>query len=511
MLWAFAVASALPLSAAFPAQPLNATWDTVVALTRDPASQYTGYGRQHSVAVDTGGNVHVVWCDARTSPQRIWYRRHNAGTQTWEPETMLTNLSVSCQRPGIACDEAGNVHVVWHTERYPYYGIWYKRFSAQAATWRPDTLLDSSTSTKLRLYPSICCQLGGNRVHVAWYGLADTGICYQVFHKEWQPGTGWAGAELVTEAPCFHDQVSIAANPDDDLCVAWCGLDLPGVFNQVYCRRRVGGIWQEPELVSDMAVSFTQYAPCACADDSGGFHLVWYGRSDEDFYHRIYHRLRTEGGWTDVYSLTTQADRQQQYPSVACLANGDCHVVWRGQSASSGISQLCYARGTRSGTWTMPERLTAVSDDVCHPGIAAAGSDLHVVWHYNSAGNIDVYYLHGQNGSPVVVSPAVPIDEGGFRITPSVVTGGFAVLRFGSALGTRSLESAVMPVVYDVSGRKVAAFEPLRPDASSVVKLDLGSLPAGAYLLMLESGAVRCCPVQKFLIPGRQWNERQCP
>ena len=502
MLWAFAVASALPLSAAFPAQPLNATWDTVVALTRDPASQYTGYGRQHSVAVDTGGNVHVVWCDARTSPQRIWYRRHNAGTQTWEPETMLTNLSVSCQRPGIACDEAGNVHVVWHTERYPYYGIWYKRFSAQAATWRPDTLLDSSTSTKLRLYPSICCQLGGNRVHVAWYGLADTGICYQVFHKEWQPGTGWAGAELVTEAPCFHDQVSIAANPDDDLCVAWCGLDLPGVFNQVYCRRRVGGIWQDPELVSDMAVSFTQYAPCACADDSGGFHLVWYGRSDEDFYHRIYHRLRTEGGWTDVYSLTTQADRQQQYPSAACLANGDCHVVWRGQSASSNTSQLCHARGTRSGVWTFPERLTSVPDDVCHPGIAAAGSDLHVVWYDNSAGNMDVYYIRGREKSQGILHRPEPIRKDRFTMTPSVVVRGYAVLHTGRCEDAGTHQDGLRPVVLDCSGRQRVVFRPVIPDESDVFILDLRFLSTGVYVLRLEdrTGASQDAPL-KFVIP----------
>ncbi len=457
-------------------------WDSILPLTTNTYYQYTGYARQHSIAVDGQGNVHVTWVDQRTVPYQLWYRRFDRAQQVWLPETMLTNQPVDCNQPGIACDQSGRVSVVWHTGQYPCYGIWYKRYDG--LRWYPDTLIDSGRSERFGFYPSVSYQLGGERLHVVWYGIPNGSMHYQVFHKEWRPGSGWSAAEVITDALCPHDQVSVAADKNDNLCVTWCGLDLGGGINQVFCRRRVNGFWLGVELVSELSNSLTQYAPFPCADDSGGFHVVWHGRSGNDIYQNIYHRLRTPAGWSSITVLTVQTMRQQGYPSISCLANGEGHAVWCGQTATSQTSQLYHAWRSQGGVWSQPTRLTDRSANVCHPAITGQDSMLHVVWYDVSSGNQDVYYLRGRlESTGLEQAGEAPVGDWQFAVFPNPIISGLATLRLSSQEAKRS---SGLVRIYDAAGRCVFVRPLVIGECAFSMPLDMRGLSSGVYLVEVK-------------------------
>ena len=423
----------------------DVTWDTVVRLTSSSASQYTGYGWQHSIAVDAAGNVHVAWLDQRDVPYQVWYRRYDAGTSAWLAETTLTNRPANCFRPGIACDSAGNVHLAWHMESYLGPGIWHKYYDAATHHWRADTVIDSTTTNQPQQYPSVACVPGTGDVEVAWYGSPDTGMYGQVFLRERHATTGWDSAMQVSEASVSHDQVSVAAGTNGDLAVVWVGKDFGNDYNQVYCRRRVGSAWQSTELVSDISLGLSQYSPCVALDREGAVHVVWHGRSMMNTYQQVFHRQCDSLGWSGIDSISGERAYQQQYPSVACDPAGRCHAVWCGEAGSE-HTQLLYGQRDTNGVWSSPMTLTSLdSGDVSYPSITCdADSGIHVVWSDASSGNQDVYYLRG-------FTPGAALAE-----TPS------AELRTTSVRPTlvRGDRPRTGLVVLDACGRAVTALAP---------------------------------------------------
>ena len=386
------------LSALATAGAADVAWDTIIRLTNDPASQVTGYSSQHSVAVDAAGNVHVVWLDQRDVPSQVWYRRYDDGTSTWLAETALTTQQANCSRPGVACDSAGNIHVVWHVGSWNPLGvgIWSKRYNATTHHWRADTLIDSTSTSQPQQNPSVACAPGAGDAQAAWCRLPDTGMYTQAFLRERHPATGWDSVVQVSSSAVSHDQVSVATGRNGDLAVVWVGKDFSDDYNQVYCRRRVAGAWQGVELVSDIPLGLSQYSPCVAIDRRGAVHVVWYGRSMMNTYQQVFHRECDSAGWSGVDSISGERAYQQQYPSIACDEAGRCHAVWC-SAAGSGHTQLVYGQRDANGIWSSPMILTNLdSGDISYPSITCdADSGIHILWYDDHNGNQDVYYLRG--------------------------------------------------------------------------------------------------------------------
>jgi len=380
------------------ASAAEVTWDTITRLTTNPSAQATGFTGQRSVAVDRSGDVHVVWQDQRDVPYQVWHRRYDAGANTWQGETTLTAQQANCSQPGLACDSAGNIHLVWHVGTWNPLGvgIWAKRYNASTHHWRADTLIDSTSTSSPQFYPSVACVPGSGDVAVAWYGAPDTGMYYQVFLRERHAATGWDSAMQVSSAATSHDQVSVAASRDGDIAVAWVGKDFGGDYNQVYCRRRVAGTWQGVELVSDNPLALSQYAPGVAFDPEGAVHVIWHGRTLNSGYLQVFHRMRGDGGWSGTDSVGGTQLYQQQYATIACDGMGRCHAAWCSQAGGTNF-QLAYSQRDEDGVWSSPTILTSLdSADVSHPSVACdADSGIHIVWYDASSGNPDVYYLHG--------------------------------------------------------------------------------------------------------------------
>ena len=454
------------------------TWDTIIRLTTNPASQVTGYSGQHSVAVYGAGNVHVAWQDWRNVPYQIWYRRYDAGTSTWQAETALTNRTANCFQPSLACDSAGNVHLAWHIGSSSGTGIWAKRYNATTHHWRADTLIDSTTTSYPQQYPSVACVPGTGDVAVAWYGSPDTGMYYQVFLKERHPATGWDSTMQVSEASVSHDQVSAAAGGNGDLAVVWIGKDFGNAHNQVYCRRRVSGAWQAVEFVSDFPLGQSQYSPCVAFDRGNAVHVVWHGQAGA--YQQVFHRECDAGTWSGIDSVSGQQSYQQEFPSIACDAAGRCHVVWCSQAGGTNY-QLAYSQRDTDDVWSTPMILTGIdSGDVSHPSIACeADSGIHIVWYDASSGNPDVYYLRGVTAGFSGIEACPPLLSPGCTRGATVVRG---VLVLGAVDNRQN--TGYRAELLNAVGRRVMELH--------VGANDIGALSPGVYFIKeAEAQAVR--------------------
>jgi hypothetical protein len=105
------------------AQIAQANWTTAKRLTWNSGSSwYPG------IAVDTSGNLHVVWDDDTPGNREIYYKKSTDGGSTWMPSQRLTRNSGGSGLPAIAVDSSGNLHVVWCDGTPGNAEIYYKKF-----------------------------------------------------------------------------------------------------------------------------------------------------------------------------------------------------------------------------------------------------------------------------------------------------------------------------------------------------------------------------------------------
>ncbi|MGC8797412.1 MAG: T9SS type A sorting domain-containing protein [candidate division WOR-3 bacterium] len=403
-------------------------WSGILNLSDDAVVQYMGYGYQHTVATDTGGNVHVVWYDNRTGINQVFYRKWSRSTGSWGPVIQVTNQSVPVYRPAIACDYSGNVHIVWYHSTTNYYGIWYKKWNVTTGTWEDSMRIYDPGGNYLNYYPAIATRPGGDNVHVVWYGRDNANPSnHRVKHMEYIPGSGWGTVTIVDTMPNGVTEVaSVTVDRWDSVYVVW-RTQVSGNYQVFYRWRNGSGLWRNIEQVSNVNPNVSMYA-CAIAVDSSGsqVHVVWNGDTPGNSNDRIFYRSRTSAGWDSTEIVSTYGNGSQYDPVVVVGSDGAVHVVWRGYTEISTVRQEVLYRAKRNGVWGEVMQLTNRSSgsSVLTPALAGGGfDDIHIAWYDNTDGDNDVYYIRGEQVDPGVEQILAPLGgmAPGTTVIPTVV------------------------------------------------------------------------------------------
>lgn len=377
-------------------------WGGITNLSDDGITQYMGYGYQHTIATDTGGNVHVVWYDDRTGTNQVYYRKWSKQSGSWGAVVQVTNQAQAVYRPAVACDYSGNVHVVWyHSSGTGTYGVWYKKWSVATETWGDSLQLYYPGGNYLNYYPSIVCRPGGDNVHVVWYGRdASSPTYFRIRHIEYTPGVGWGSITTVDQSPSdSNENASVAVDRSDSVYVVW-RRKVSG-YPQIFYRWRTGtGVWRNIEQVSNVNPNAAMFAPAVSVDTAGtAVHVVWNGDIPGNANDRIFYRVRTASGWSSTEIVSTYGDGSQYDPVVVAAPDGAAHFVWRGYTDVSASRQEVLYRQKRAGAWSEVMQLTNRSSgsNVLTPALAVGEyDDLHIAWYDNTDGDNDVYYIRGQ-------------------------------------------------------------------------------------------------------------------
>ncbi|MEO1367684.1 MAG: hypothetical protein AAFX50_10950, partial [Acidobacteriota bacterium] len=140
--------------------------------------EFAGQSDQGVPAVDAQGRIHVVWSDRRTGNWEIFYALYGADGSVLIAATPLTDDPDDSRRPHLAVDSLGQVHVVWHDRRAGGVEVYYRRIDpglddldGSAAdplliTVQGDTLISTPADTNSSI-PRIAVD-GLDRSHVVW-------------------------------------------------------------------------------------------------------------------------------------------------------------------------------------------------------------------------------------------------------------------------------------------------------------------------------------------------------
>ena len=315
------------------------------------STESTSNSNHATIAVDSAGNLHVVWEDLTNyggsgTDYDIFYKRWNTISSTWAmTEVVSTESTGNSYFPTIAVDGAGSVHVAWQ-DLTNYggsgtdYDIFYKRWNATSSTWTTTEVV-STESTAHSMDSTIAVDVAGN-VHVTWEDLTNyggSGTDYDIFYKRWNfISSTWTTTEVVsTESTSNSFSSTIAVDVAGNVHVAWEDLTNyggSGADQDTFYKRwnTISSTWTTTEVISTESTSTSSY-PMIMVDDAKNAHVVWhdqtdYGGSgtDADIFYKRWNA--TSSTWTTTEVVSTESTDASVSPTIAVDGAGNTHVAW---------------------------------------------------------------------------------------------------------------------------------------------------------------------------------------
>ncbi len=298
------------------------TWteEQVTTGTRDWSSP--------TAAVDSLGNLHIVFGNSDFAPRNLWYRvRTVAGWGGWEAVTTLIAPRQQFQ-PSIAIDSEDNIHLTWFGTGWGTFltkqQVLYRK--RVPAGWLPIELVTDNSRQQYK--PEVVVDEAGI-IHILWVGLGwGTFILRQQVLYRQRTAVGWQAVELVTDINSHQDAEStITVDAADDVHIAWTGTGwgINVLVDNVQYRKRTAGAWQAQEALTDMGSK--QGVPVIAIDTLNTITVVWEGLG-WDFPARSQIRVRRKvdgAAWQAHITITDDNHFHRHvaaFPAILCPGTG---------------------------------------------------------------------------------------------------------------------------------------------------------------------------------------------
>lgn len=273
-----------------------------------------------SVAVDTNGNVTVVWGQNVGPSYWIYSRQYQPALGWTPPEVIQEDTSLYAIRPWVATGGHGRAMAVWTQSDTNYVNVSASLY-VPGAGWGPTELIEDDDSVNPS-YPQVAMDADGNAVAV-WRVWASP--IYDVWANEYIVGEGWGTAHLVETVYSGTSSIpNIAMDDGGNATVIW-QENIDTMASLVSCRYTADSGWDEPELVEHDDTGHV--LSWDVASDRDGRALAVWAQSDGVRNNILASHFVPGIGWEDPQQLEHDDDNAAT-PSVSTDDAGNAVVVW---------------------------------------------------------------------------------------------------------------------------------------------------------------------------------------
>jgi len=337
----------------FYANYTNNHWSNVTCIS-DLYGWNLGYSYNPKITADNFGNLHVVWFDGSTGDwggdDEIFYVNYTKNG--WSNATCISDIygwnDGGSFNPNIAVDSNGDLHVVWYDFTAGEWGsdseIMYTKYTAEG--WENATVISDDSSgwnNDSSSNPSIVAVDGV--VHVVWVDNTngtwgtDTEIMYRQY-----TGSDWGNVTVISDDATNWNNGSsnhpeIAKDKSGNVYVVWED-NTDGVWGEdieiMYTKSTISG-WLRPTVISDDISKWnndsSQY-PDIDIDNEGNIHVVWHDYTNGEWGSdsEIMYKKHTVSGWSNISIVSDDSTgwnvNSSEKPCIAIDNSGGVHVAW---------------------------------------------------------------------------------------------------------------------------------------------------------------------------------------
>lgn len=248
------------------------TWSASMPLTTDETPLAD---TPHALVAGAAGQVYVVWASQRNSLFFIFFSASSDGGATWTSPVPVNDpiprVAVRLN-PDLALDQNGHLYVAWQDNRNGNADIFVARSTDGGQTWSADVRVNDDTGAASQSQPSLVAGAEG-RLHIVWHDTR-TGIPAIFSASSSNGGQTWSANMQVDagQVPVYNPRLMIDA--EGTLYCAWCAQYGNA---QIYAARSTSGgeTWETAVRVNDVDGTATPTRPRLAADAVGNMYLAW--------------------------------------------------------------------------------------------------------------------------------------------------------------------------------------------------------------------------------------------
>ena len=219
-----------------------------------------------NIAVDSSGNINVVWDDFTPGNSQIFFSRSTDGSATFSTPKNLSNNAASSGSSQIAVDSAGNINVAWGNFNGTNSDIFFSRSTDGGVSFSvPKNLSNNGFSASSR----IAADSGGN-INVVW---ENTGTNSDIFFSRSINGVTFSTPKNLSSDASFSGDAQIAVDPSGNINVVWGNLTSGGIAGSavLFAGSTDGGVsFSTPKILSNNA-----FQPQIAVGPSGNINVIW--------------------------------------------------------------------------------------------------------------------------------------------------------------------------------------------------------------------------------------------
>ena len=302
----------------------GSSWSSPIRITT--ADQYDVEPKS---AVDSSGNVWVVWRTERKPDSDIMYSYYNGSS--WSSNAYVTSSLDEERDPVITVDKDGNVWVVWYAKKNGNWDLFAKYYNG--VSWSSEIQVTNDPDYDLQ--PSVTADTSG-RVWVLWRSNRDGNLD---IYSKYYDGIIWSSDMPVTTDLGDDLCPSVAYNDRDKILVTWQS-NRDGDWN-IYQSTYESG-WSTPVPVS--TDEGNQIQPASFFDDSNQFGSVFPGDQEENW--NIYYSYTTAEWFAPVVNYGAG-----DYPTSVFCADLDGDSDLDLAVANSGSDNVSILKNNGDGTF----------------------------------------------------------------------------------------------------------------------------------------------------------------
>ena len=287
------------------------------------------------VALDASGNINVVWRNRDITFGIFYARSTDGGANFSTPVNLAANVSGSLA-PQVALETNGNIDVVWQDDFNSQSDVSFSRSADKGLTFSAAKSLSSKSFA-----PQISVDAKAN-INVTWLSnSAAAGTLDVFFSRSTDSGVTFSNPKNISNGPADSGNPQVGGDQNGNIFVAWNRMVPPSVNNDIFFSRSTdGGItFSAPMNLSNNTGDST--SACLTVDASGNVNVSWLdttpGNSQVLFSQSVDHGVT----FSPAQNLSNDAGYAADV-QMAADSQGNLNVVW--DDDASGFNQIFFSR-----------------------------------------------------------------------------------------------------------------------------------------------------------------------
>jgi len=345
-------------------------------------------GGPPQIAVDSTGNIYVAWLGPGGTPD-IFFTGSSDGGATFSAPMIISNQpSGGARGPSMAVDSGGNINVVWWGAFAPRI-LFLSRSSDGGATFSTPVSVSTSGGA---FDGQVAVDSGGN-INAVWCeGL--TGNFQVTYSRSVDGGASFAAPKTISTFASDTCKPVMALDPAGNIYVAWDTQP----FGDIYVSSSIdgGATFSVTDITNKTAIA-NSGGERITTDLNGNIYVVWVQNPSGDNHTYLFLSQSSDEGsaFSTPHNLSSNlggADEAQ----IATGLDSSINIVW--QDNASGNRQIFFTQSSDGGsTFSTPQNLSNDSG-AGNPVIAMdPTSNVNVLWADNTSGsNSDVFFSRSE-------------------------------------------------------------------------------------------------------------------